>query len=72
MEKQGYREAIELLNESFPGRGAISVKEAAGYIGCDIRKVYECIKRVNNPIPSTKVGCKTVIPITGLARWLCG
>lgn len=73
MEKQGYRENIALIAEAFPGQIAISVDEAAKVMGVNRNTVYEAVKRKVNPIPSQKVNRKRiVIPVAGLARWLCG
>ena len=72
MEKQGYRENIALLTEIFPGRAAISVKEAADVTGTSKDAVYDMIKRVHNPLPHQKMGARVLIPVAGLARWMCG
>ena len=72
MEKQGYRENIELLTQMFPGRAAISVKEAAEVTGTSIGNIYDMVKRVRNPLPHQKMGARVLIPVAGLARWMCG
>lgn len=71
MEKPGFRETLGMLRELFPGRATITVKEAATAMGANEWTVYECIKRVKNPLPHTKLGAKILIPIPALARWMC-
>lgn len=71
MEKLGYRENYENLNELFPGRASISTSEAASVLGCCNKTVLSAIKRTRNPIPAVKVSSKKyLISITDLARWL--
>ena len=71
MEKQGYRETREMLESRFPGKIAISVKDAAEVMDANINTVYEAVKSRRNPIPSQKLGGKIVIPLAQFARWLC-
>lgn len=73
MEFAGYRENIEFLNVMFPGRVTISISECAKAMGCDIKTVYNLIKPYRkNPIPTQLIGTRRrVVPIVGLARWLC-
>ena len=71
LEKAGYRENYELLRDLFPGRATISTVEAANVIGSDVRTIRAAIGKVNNPLPSCKIGSKVVIPIPALARWMC-
>ena len=71
MEKEGYREALDMLREMYPGRRALSVKEGAEATGSNIGTVYEATKRVKKPLPCKRLGGKVVIPITQLARWMC-
>lgn len=71
MEKQGYRENLELLLVLFPSRATITVKEAAEVMNSNVNTVYTAIKRRRDPLPSKKLCGKTVIPIAGLARWMC-
>ena len=71
MEKEGYREMLEALNEKFPGRVTITPKEAADVMGTDVRVVYSAIARVKNPMPCKRLAQKKiVIPIPALARWM--
>lgn len=72
MELVGYRETLETLNDMFPDRVAIDVDECAKALGVNIKTVYTSINRVNNPLPTVKIGSrKTMIPIARLARWMC-
>ena len=70
MEKPGYREALLMLRDLFPGKAVISVKEAATVLNANVCNVYEAVKRKYNPLPSKKLSGKTVIPIPALASWL--
>lgn len=71
MEKTGYRDALEMLRDMFPGKATLTVKEAATAMGANICTVYEAVKRKYNPLPSRKLGGKIVIPIPAFASWLC-
>lgn len=71
MEKIGYREALGMLREMFPGRATLNVKEVATALGISEWSVYESMKRLKNSLPSVKVGGKILVPITALARWMC-
>lgn len=71
MEKTGYREVYEQLQELFPDRATISVNEAAQVLGVSPGTVYSAVRRAKNPLPSKKLGAtKVVIPIAALARWM--
>ena len=72
MELPGYRENIERLDNLFPDRVTISVKECAGVLGVNIKTVYGLISRTHkNPIPTNLIGSRhRVIPIVGLVRWM--
>jgi hypothetical protein len=72
LEKEGYRENLEFLSSMFPGRATLTVKEAAGIMSCTINTVYAAVKRRRFPLPSQKLGGKTVIPIPSFARWMAG
>lgn len=73
MEKQGYREALEMLSINYPGRLSLSVKEVADATDTTIGAVYDAIHRVRNPLPTSRLGRnKIIIPIPALARWLAG
>lgn len=73
MELAGYRENLALLQEMFPDRAVISLPECAKVLGLNIKTVYETVEPYHkNPIPTKVVGSrKRVVPITGLARWMC-
>ena len=71
MEKKGYRENLQILTDMFPGKIAISVKEAASAIGANQDTVYDAIKRKFNPLPAQHLSKKKiVIPLASFARWL--
>lgn len=73
MELAGFRENLEFLRGMFPGRVTISLSECATAMGCDIKTIYELIKPYRkNPIPTQLIGTRRkVVPLVGLARWLC-
>jgi predicted DNA-binding transcriptional regulator AlpA len=71
MEKQGYREALELLVSYFPDRVGISVKEASQFFGKSVDAIYDAIKSKKHPLPAVKMGGSLVLSITQLARWMC-
>ena len=70
MEKSGYREQLELLKELFPGKVAISVRQAAQVLGCDVHTAYSSVNRSKDPLPTKKIGGKLVVPISLFANWL--
>ena len=72
LEKQGYSEQLSMLREMFPGKVAISINEASDVLGINRNTLYDATKRLRNPLPSQRVNRKRiVIPLAGLARWLC-
>ena len=72
MEKKGYRETLEWLENKYPGKATISVKEAAQAMDANLNTVYGAVKRRYNPLPSQKLARrKIVIPIPAFAKWLC-
>ena len=70
MELKSYRDNYERLNDLFPGRMSISIDECASVLGVNHKTVRETVKRVNNPIPTVKIGKRRMIPIALLARWM--
>ncbi len=73
MEVKGYREALEVLRETFPGQVAISTREAARALGVEYKTVFGMIHRDRNPLPTiSSGGRKIVIPIPAFAKWLAG
>ena len=76
-EIEGYREALELLRELYPGRCTLKVPEAAKALGVHIQTITAAITRKKNPLPARNISAGSryrsyVIPITALARWQCG
>ena len=73
MEKADFRENLALLREMFPGKVSLTVSEVAGVLGLDIKTVYGAVARRSDPMPCIKAGQKRIlIPLPGLARWMCG
>lgn len=76
MEKEGYREQLELLLKMFPNRVTLTVREVAQAMSCDPRTVRATIVRKRDPLPARNTaatGSKKanyVIPLTALARWM--
>ena len=68
MELKGYRENLELINTLFNGRVAITVYECADVLGVNHKTVREVIRRVNNPIPTVRVGRRIMIPVARFAQ----
>ena len=71
MEKEGYRDCLELLCKKYPNKSTLTVQEAAAEMGAGVQTVYRNLKAAKNPIPHQKLGGKVIIPITKFAGWLC-
>lgn len=65
-EKEGFREQLEILMSKFPGREAIGIAECCTVLGTDRRVLL-----ADRTFPAKKVGGKYLVPLVGLARWLC-
>lgn len=73
MEKVGFRENYNFLSEKYPDRAGLSPKEVAELLGADVETIRSATRKKYNPLPCQKLSeRKTIIPIVGLARWLCG
>lgn len=73
MEKEGYRETISALQERYGGKLALTVAEAAEVLGVSEWTVRQDLKKkYGKPLPSRRLGRnRIVIPVAGLARWMC-
>ena len=60
MEKEGYRDSLELLLKMYPNRVTLTVKEAAAALGVSQKTVYENVNRPRDPLPSKRVGNRIV------------
>ncbi len=62
-------EAAELakLQAAYPGEGKISLRQAAKYLGCDVRTLQG-----NRSFPLKKVGSRYWVSLAAMARWMCG
>lgn len=70
-DKEKWKETLEVLRETFPGRLSISVKEAATVLGVDSDTIYEAIRNKTKTLPYQRVSKKKIIiPVVGLAKWL--
>ena len=49
-------------------RGALSVVEAAKYLGIGRSMAYEAVR--NGEIPARRIGNRWIIPIADLNRWM--
>lgn len=71
MEKTYYRDILETLKSTFPGRVTITPYEAADVLNMNVYTVYKAIARRDNPLPAVKVGSRMMaIPIAAFAKWL--
>lgn len=61
-ETKAYREILAQLNAAFPGRGAISLDEAASYYGCS--------KRTLQRDATFPVGAHNKVVLVNFARWM--
>jgi hypothetical protein len=70
-DKEKWKETLELLRETFPGKLALSVKEASMVMGINPGTLYEAIRNKTKTFPYQKVTeKKIIIPMVGLAKWL--
>lgn len=70
-DKEKWKETLEILRETFPGRLSLSVKEAATVLGVNSGTIYETIRNKTKTFPYQKVTeKKIIIPMVGLAKWL--
>lgn len=71
MEKRGLRDMIEFISEQFPGRIALTAKEAAQAFGKNEDSIYRYMNYAKNPLPHFKLGRgKTMIAIPALAQFM--
>jgi excisionase family DNA binding protein len=54
-EKLNYRANIANIRDAFPGVGALSVAQAAQWLGVDKRTIVAMIERRVNPLPAANV-----------------
>ncbi|MCD7805392.1 MAG: helix-turn-helix domain-containing protein [Oscillospiraceae bacterium] len=64
-EKQDYRANLELIQQMFPGRVALTITETCAVTGLDRRTLLK-----DREFPARQVGNKYSIPVTALARYL--
>ena len=65
-EKEGFRDQYTVLKERFPDREAITLDESATILGVDRRSLI-----AEKGFPAKKICSKYVVPLVGLARWMC-
>lgn len=65
-ELNGYRENIELISSIFPGRGALTIAEAATYLSISERMAREKLKTC-----TLFSGRDTRVTIVDLAKFCC-
>lgn len=65
-EKEGFREQLQSLMERFPGKEAVGLEACCEMLDTDRRILLK-----DKTFPAKKVGGKYMIPLVGLARWLC-
>lgn len=66
-EKEGYREQLEFLMGLCPGVAAVDIKTCEKLTGCERHTLMN-----DKTFPAQKVSGKYIIPLTALARWMCG
>ncbi len=64
-EKETYRDNLESLRASFPGKEQISVPEAARYLGVTKERIF-----ADDTFPKRKLGCQYIVVLVNFARWL--
>lgn len=65
-EKEGFRDQYDDLVKRFPGKVAIDIKACCEMLGCDRQTILK-----DKTFPVKKVSGKYIIPLVGLARWMC-
>lgn len=65
-EKEGFRDQYRALIERFPGREAITMKEAAQVLSVSLDAIAE-----SSDFPKKKIGRRVIVPLVSLARWMC-
>lgn len=65
-EKEGFRELYGALIERFPGREAITMKEAADVLSVSLDVIAE-----SRDFPKKKIGRRVIVPLVKLALWMC-
>ena len=62
-------QAIQDLNERFPGRAVLYPKDLAPMFGGSSRAIYQLIARQNLPFPVKKFGSRWCVDIIAFAEW---
>lgn len=71
-EKEGYRDQLAELNEKYPGKATLTVKEAANELGISMYTLYDNLKSSRPAFTTAKFGGKILISKTVLARYMVG
>ena len=71
-EKEGYRDQLAELNEKYPGKSTLTVKEAAQELGVSMWTLYDNLKSPSPSFRCAKLGGKILISKTVLARYMVG
>lgn len=64
-EKELFRDNLVRLDQNFPGRDLIPIRDAAKYVGCNYRTLLN-----TKGFPVRKLGVYWVVPKVQLASWL--
>lgn len=71
MEREGYREALELIQMKYPDEILLSVRQTADFLHLEMHTIYKLIKK--GKIKATAISDKTKrIAVTNLANYMCG
>ena len=71
MKLVGYDENVEVIHTIFEGRAALTVDETAQVLGISPKTVRGMVQRVKDPLPSFRACGRVMIPVGGLARYMC-
>ena len=66
-EKEGYRAQLEFLVTLCPGVASVDIKTCTKILGCERHTLLN-----DKTFPAKKVGGKYIVPLSELARWMCG
>lgn len=66
MEKEGYRDVLEMLNTAFPGTDVLTMEEVCRYM-----RMHRQTLIADKKFPKVKLRGKYAIHKAALARYLC-
>ncbi len=69
---EAYREHLAALNEKYPNKSTLTLKECAAELGVSKKTVTRRISDKKNPLPATKKGRGYIFTKVNLAMYICG